>query len=232
VVQFEVLPFDRAAEEAAQLSEAARLTVTSSPRHGSDHTVDFAVRLAELGHTVIPHLAARTVRDESHLDRLLDRMTQAGIDEAFVIGGDNSDAMGEYASAGELLPLVRERMQRVGIAAYPEGHPQLDSEVLARALADKSALADYMVTQMCFDSDAVLDWLSATRERGVSLPVMIGLPGAVERKRLLEVSVRIGVGPSVAYVRKQRGLLGILRRPRRPRTRCSTPSRRVWASRA
>ena len=41
----------------------------------------------------------------------------------------------------------------------------------------------------------------------------MGVPGAVDRKRLLEVSMRIGVGPSVAYVRKQRGLRGLLRRP-------------------
>lgn len=213
MVQFEVLPFKRAEEEAAQLPEPTRLTVTSSPRHGADHTVDCAVRLAGLGHTVIPHLAARAIRDETHLGRLLDRMAEAGIEEAFVIGGDDSEAVGEYASAGELLPLIRDRVRTVGIAAYPEGHPQIDSDVLARALEEKSALADYVVTQMCFDPDSVLGWLKDTREQGVGLPVKIGLPGAVDRKRLLEVSMRIGVGPSVAYVRKQRGLLGLFRRP-------------------
>jgi methylenetetrahydrofolate reductase (NADPH) len=215
VVQFEVLPFKRAEEEAAQLPEPARLTVTSSPRHGADHTVDCAVRLAELGvgHTVIPHLAARTIRDQAHLSQLLDRLSEAGIDEAFVIGGDNSEAAGEYGSAGELLPLIRERVTTVGIAAYPEGHPQIEPDVLARALEEKSALADYVVTQMCFDPDRLLGWLKDTREQGVGLPVKIGLPGAVDRKRLLEVSMRIGVGPSVAYVRKQRGLLAMFRRP-------------------
>jgi methylenetetrahydrofolate reductase (NADPH) len=211
--QFEVLPFERAEREAAELPEPARLTVTSSPRHGADQTVDFAVRLTEFGHTVIPHLAARAIRDESHLDQLLDRMAQGGIDEAFVIGGDNGEPLGEYASAGDVLARVRERVRSVGVAAYPEGHPQIDAEALARVLEQKSAHADYIVTQMCFDADAVLGWLKDARERGVSLPVIIGLPGVVERKRLLEVSMRIGVGPSVAYVRKQRGLFGMLRRP-------------------
>jgi methylenetetrahydrofolate reductase (NADPH) len=211
--QFEVLPFERAEREAAELPEPARLTVTSSPRHGADQTVDFAIRLTEFGHTVIPHLAARAVRDQSHLDHVLDRMAQAGIDDAFVIGGDNSEPVGDYASAGEVLPRIRERVGSVGVAAYPEGHPQIDSDVLARVLEEKSAHADYIVTQMCFDAGAVLEWLRDTRACDVSLPVIIGLPGAVDRKRLLEVSMRIGVGPSVAYVRKQRGLLGMLRRP-------------------
>jgi methylenetetrahydrofolate reductase (NADPH) len=213
VVQFEVLPFERAAREAADLPEATRLTVTSSPRHGADQTVEFAVRLAELGHTVVPHLAARAVRDEAHLDGLLGQLERAGLDEAFVIAGDNPETAGSYSSAGELLPRVRARVRRVGVAAYPEGHPQIDPDVLAQALEEKSAYADYMVTQMCFDPDALLRWLRETRARGVGLPLVVGLPGAVDRKRLLEVSMRIGVGPSVAYVRKQRGLRGLLRRP-------------------
>jgi methylenetetrahydrofolate reductase (NADPH) len=152
------------------------------------------------------------VRDESHLDQLLERMARAGIEDVFVIGRDNAEPVGDYSSAGEVLPLIRERVRAVGIAAYPEGHPQIDSDELARALEEKGPYADYMVTQMCFDADVVLRWLRETRERGVSLPVNIGLPGVVDRKRLLEVSVRIGVGPSVAYVLKQRGLLGFLRR--------------------
>jgi methylenetetrahydrofolate reductase (NADPH) len=38
------------------------------------------------------------------------------------------------------------------------------------------------------------------------LPVVIGIPGKVARRRLLEMSVRIGVGPSLSFLRKQRGL--------------------------
>ncbi len=211
--QFEVLPFERAEREAAELPEPARLTVTSSPRHGAERTVEFACRLARLGHSVTPHVAARTVRDEAHLDELIEQIVAADIDDVFVIGGDNAEPAGAFTGAGELLPLIRMRVRTVGIAAYPEGHPQIDADALTRALEEKSALADYMVTQMCFDADSVLDWLKDARGRGVELPVMIGLPGVVERKRLLEVSMRIGVGPSVAYVRKQRGLLGLLRRP-------------------
>ncbi len=208
-----MLPFDRAEREARELPESVRLTVTSSPRHSADRTVAFAARLAEMGHKVTPHLAARAVRDEAHLDQLLEQVTDAGIEDVFVIGGDNPEPAGAFAAAGELLPLIRRRVRTVGIAAYPEGHPQIASDVLARVLEEKSRVADYMTTQMCFDAGAVLDWLREVRAKGIDLPVNVGLPGVVERKRLLEVSMRIGVGPSVAYVRKQRGLLGLLRRP-------------------
>jgi len=210
-----VLPFERAETEARELPEPTRLTVTSSPRHGPERTVDFALRLATLGHRVTPHLAARAIRDERHLDELLGRLASAEIDEVFVIGGDNHERVGEFSSAGELLPLIRNRphgVRTIGIAAYPEGHPRIDRVELDRALREKSPLADYMTTQMCFDPRVLLRWLHTTREQGLTLPVNLGMPGLVERRRLLEVSVRIGVGESLAYVRKQRGLLELLRR--------------------
>jgi len=38
----------------------------------------------------------------------------------------------------------------------------------------------------------------------------VGVPGVVDRRRLLEVAMRIGVGPSLAFIRKQRGLRSLL----------------------
>lgn len=216
VVQFEVLPFQRALQEAARLGEPTRLTVTSSPRLGPDQTIEFARQLRALGHTVVPHLAARMVRDREHLERLLDGVEADGMNELFVIGGDNSQPAGDFTSAIELLELIRERPRGVstlGIAAYPEAHPLIDEPTLTRELERKSRLADYMVTQMTFDADVLLRWLSATRTRGLDLPLRVGMPGVVDRRRLLEVSVRIGVGPSVSFIRKQRGLRQLLRRP-------------------
>jgi methylenetetrahydrofolate reductase (NADPH) len=216
VVQFEVLPFERVVQEASRLPAPTRLTVTSSPRLNPEETLEFAGRLIALGHTVIPHLAARMVRDRDHLRQLLERFQAIGLEELFVIGGDNTQPAGEFDSALQVLELVREgspEVGTIGIAAYPEGHPLIDEQTLTRQLERKSALADYMVTQMTFDADVLLDWLNDTRSRGISLPVRVGLPGVVERRRLLEVSVRIGVGPSLRFVRKQRGLRTLLRRP-------------------
>jgi methylenetetrahydrofolate reductase (NADH) len=211
--QFEVLPFARAEEEAAKLTEPVRLTVTCSPAHGLDRTVETATRLRALGHDVTAHLAARMVRDRAHLDNVLATMADAGID-AFVIGGDASPPAGPYSSAGEVLPLVHEHPHRpgsIGIAGYPEGHPLIDDATLARVLQEKSALADYVTTQLCFDPDALLAWVRRTREAGVELPVLAGVPGIVDRAKLLEISMRVGVGPSLSFLRKQGGLRGLLR---------------------
>lgn len=205
--RFEILPFGRGEAEAAELPEPVRLTVTASPTHSLDETVEVATRLRALGHAVTAHIAARMIRDRAHLDELLVAMADADVDDAFVIGGDATPPHGPYASAVELLPLVAEhsrRPQSLGIAGYPEGHPLVSDAALLDALRHKSSLADYLVTQLCFDARALLGWVREMREAGIELPVCVGVPGRVARRRLLEVSMRVGVGPSLRYVRKQR----------------------------
>jgi methylenetetrahydrofolate reductase (NADPH) len=48
------------------------------------------------------------------------------------------------------------------------------------------------------------------RARDMALPVLIGVPGKVSRTKLLELSARIGVGPSLSFLRKQRGIRALL----------------------
>ena len=207
--RFEVMPFRRALEEAAQLPEPTRLTVTCSPKHGLDESIPVGKELRRLGHEVTLHVAARMVRSEAHLDRVLGEMADAGIDDAFVIGGDADPPLGPYASAVQLLPVVAAHPQRpstIGIAGYPEGHPLIDDATLAAAFQAKAPLADYTATQMCFDPEAIVRFA-----RGVALPVLAGVPGLVDPAKLLEISMRIGVGSSLRFLRKQRGLRTLLR---------------------
>ena len=213
--RFEILPLGRSEEEARQLPEPVRLTVTCSPKHGPDRSVEVAGRLRAMGHSVTVHIAARMVRDRDHLDALLNSMAAAGADELFLIAGDADPPEGEFSSAVELLPIVAqhpERPARIGIAGYPEGHPKISDEALQQALLDKSADADYVATQMCFDPKALTAWVARQRELGVTLPVYIGIPGKVSRTKLLELSARIGVGPSLDFLRKQRGIRALLSR--------------------
>jgi methylenetetrahydrofolate reductase (NADPH) len=56
-------------------------------------------------------------------------------------------------------------------------------------------------------------WLESVRARRISLPVFAGAVGPIERRKLLEISARIGVGPSLRFVRKQRGLTRLFRSP-------------------
>jgi methylenetetrahydrofolate reductase (NADPH) len=206
--RYEILPFGSVVEQAEAVGEPLTLTVTCSPKQGPDRTVELAGELRALGHTVIAHIAARMVSGPEHLDALLNAMAAADVHDAFVIGGDVREPAGRYGSALELLTDMRTHRDApatIGIGAYPEGHPLIADQVLLDDLLAKDRLADYMVTQMCFDATALTRWLEQMRGLGVRLPAYLGVPGAVDRKQLLEISFRVGVGTSVSFLRKQRG---------------------------
>jgi methylenetetrahydrofolate reductase (NADPH) len=213
IARFEVLPAERPVREAEGLAAPAHLTVTCSPRHGPDESVAVGRRLVELGHTVTVHVAARMVRDRGHVDALLGGIADAGIDDLFLIGGDAPRPAGPYAAAADLLPIVRDHPsapRTIGIGGYPEGHPKIHPERLLVALIEKSEFADYVTTQLCFDPDAVIAWTDHIRRCGVTLPVLIGTPGAVDRIRLMKMALRLGIGTSLSFLRKQRGWWNLL----------------------
>ena len=83
--RFEILPFGAGAEQAAELPEHVRLTVTCSPKHGPDLSVEVGTRLRAIGHDVTIHLCSRMVRDRAHLDELLGRMADTEICDALML---------------------------------------------------------------------------------------------------------------------------------------------------
>ena len=214
--RYEILPFGKGPEQALQLGIPVHLTVTTSPKHGIDRSVEVAERSRGAGHTVTLHVAARMVRSEEHLTEVLERTAAVGIDDLFVIGGDAPDPLGPFTSAGELLDVLvahPRRPRTIGIGSYPEGHPLIAPDVLEAALEQKAKVADYLVTQLCFDTKALLAWLDGVRGRGIKLPVHLGAVGPIERTRLLEIATRIGVGPSLRFLRKQHGITQLFRSP-------------------
>lgn len=209
---FELIPLRDALERGDALPSGAATTVTASPTHGIESTIELCEGLIAQGHPATPHLAAHMVRDRAHLAELLDRCTSAGIRDLFVVGGDARDR-GEIHDGLALLRLMDElghRFDAVGVAGYPEGHPSIPHEVLLSSLKEKQAYATYLTTQMSFDAIAISSWVARMRGTGVTLPVHLGLPGAVDVRRLLRVAARIGVGGSIRYLRKNRQLLRLL----------------------
>ena len=211
---FELIPMSGVVDQAAHLPAGARVSVTASPQKTLEDSLDLAAELADRGHRVIPHLSARMTRDMGHLESLLARMSEIGIRQAFVVGGD-PDPVGEFSDGLSLL----EAMERighdleVGVPCYPEGHPRIPDAELDAALASKQRHAAWMTSQMCFDPGAVTGWLRRQRENGIVLPLVLGLPGAAERTKLLRISARIGVGQSLSFLRKNLGLVGAFVRP-------------------
>lgn len=211
---FELIPLRDALELAGALPAGAATTVTASPTHGIESTVELCEQLIGRGHPATPHLAAHMIRDRAHLAELLERCRSAGMRDVFVVGGDLKDR-GEFHDSIALLRAMEELghpFEAVGVAGYPEGHPSIPDDVLLSSLMEKQDHATYLATQMSFDAAAITGWISRMRAASVTLPVHLGSPGVVRTRRLLRVAARIGVGASARYLRRNRQVLGLLLR--------------------
>ena len=216
--RYEVIPVEGIEEKVARLPSGATVTVTASPRHGIERTIDVSARLAGRGYRVVPHLAARMIADRGQFERILAHLEAAGIHEAFVVGGDASPPAGGYADAGDLLDelgCLPHSLARIGVGGYPEGHPLIPDASLLEGLRRKQGHADYVATQVCFDADALARWVLSIREAGIELPVVVGLPGVVERRKLAEISLKTGVGASLRYLSRHGRQIATLARSRR-----------------
>jgi methylenetetrahydrofolate reductase (NADPH) len=206
--KFELIPMSTTLESAEALPPASLVTITASPAKGIEATVGIAEELKARGHTAIPHLSARMIRDRAHLDELLQRLAAVGIKRIFAVGGDAKDP-GEYKNGLDLLRAIDDAgrpFDEIGIPSYPEGHVDVDPEVLLAAVKDKQPYADYMATQLCFDPAAIARWVTHMRTEGIKLPMHLGTPGVTDLRKLMAIAARIGLADSARYLRKQRRL--------------------------
>jgi methylenetetrahydrofolate reductase (NADPH) len=210
----EIIPTSTILARVVHLPQHSYVSITCSPSHGVEPTLELTEKLRALPDEqrlkLVPHIAARVVRDRGHLREILARLDAMQVESIFVPGGDAAEPVGIYDCSLDLLRDMAEighAIEDVGIAAHPEGHPLVNDAELLRLLQEKQPLATYLVTQMCFDPDALLRWLQRIRAAGVTLPAWIGLPGVADVSKLLSLSLRIGVGQSVKVLKKQKGLV-------------------------
>jgi methylenetetrahydrofolate reductase (NADPH) len=216
--RLEVMPLDGV--EPLVLRHVPReltVTVTSSPTRGIEATLELAESLTRHGYRVVPHVAARLVRGRQDLATILSRIEMLGSGEVFVVAGDVAQPAGPFEGAAALLAEIATGgpvPERIGVTGYPESHAFISDETTIQAMFDKVPFATYIVSQICFDAAVIAGWIRRVRERGVDLPIFVGLPGPTDALRLLRLSGRIGLGESARFLRRHGGWLGRLTLPR------------------
>jgi len=174
--------------------------------------VEAAAYVRRLGFTPKPHISARCLSSEKELvDLLTGLRDEAGVDRAFVVGGDPPKPAGPYRDALGVIEtglLGEFGIKRVGIAGYPDGHPTIANDLLWDAMLRKiTVLANRgheleLVTQFGFDATPILGWLDQVRRHGVKAEVRVGLPGPASVGSLLHFATRCGVTVTTAAAAK------------------------------
>jgi methylenetetrahydrofolate reductase (NADPH) len=208
--RYEVLPTATIEEKVhASVPLDVGVTVTASPSKGLGETLALAERFAAAGYAVVPHLAARMVRDRGELTEMVARLHEAGISRVFVPGGDAAPA-GDYPDALALLEdltALGGPFEHVGVTGYPESHPTIHDDLTVQSMWDKRRHATHVVSNLTFDPAVIKDWLHRLRLRGITMPLLLGVPGPVDRAKLVGMATKIGVGDSTRFLAKQKGLM-------------------------
>ena len=187
--------------------------VTSLPGAPFADMLDTCKRLNSEGMQPVPHFTARSIVDKNALADKLSRMvSEAGVERVLAIAGNNGTVAGDFPDTISMLKtglFERYGILSIGVAGHPEGSPDFSRELqrehgsLKNAYAQHSDASVYLVTQFTFDAQPVIDWVERIEQQDLAMPVIVGLPGLATVKSLLGYARACGVGPSMAFVKKQ-----------------------------
>lgn len=189
-----------------------KINVTFLGNEDLQMRVAAAKAVKDMGFVPVPHISARRLASQEQLEEFLTALQAVGATEhVFAVGGDPAEPEGPYPDSLSVIKtglLQKYGVREVSIAGYPEGHPDIASDVLWEHLEAKSAalkeqgLDAVILTQFSFDTEPVMDWIEKVRAKGIATEIRIGTPGPAGIKRLIGFARRFGVGANAMIVKK------------------------------
>ena len=198
------------------LPKGTRAYIPFVPGAQWNHTIRACQFVRSEGMVPVPHLPARSLSGASELGDWLGELAEAHVAELMLVAGDRKTPAGAYRDTLDVLDsgkLADQGFRRIGVTAYPEGHPLIGEATLDSALRRKIEYASetgtdmWLVTQFAFEPGPVVAWLDKLRSMGCPLPVRVGLPGPARPRTLLAFAVRCGVGASAKMLARRPGVI-------------------------
>lgn len=223
----EVTPHDRKRldEIAEVVPQGTDVYVAHPPGSPLDEIVDLALTLADRGFAPVPHIISRKIDSRAKLEEALGRLTDRGIRNVLVLGGDEAVPNAVFDSSLELMEtgiLADYGIERVGVAGHPEGSKAIGEQRVEEALRAKAAFAKQapyevrIMTQFGFNPEAVTEWERRTRADGVDLPIHTGLPGPATLRQLARFAMLCGIGTSAKMMMRHSGTTANLLKTQAP----------------
>jgi methylenetetrahydrofolate reductase (NADPH) len=138
----------------------------------------------ELGIRSMAHLTC-VGHTSTEIAGILDDLWRAGIRNVLALRGDPQAGQsqfivteGGFGYAGELVKFIRSNRDFcVGVAGYPEGHPQClnrtrDLEMLKQKVDNG---ANFVITQLFFDNDDFYRFRDEAGKMGIKVPIIAGI---------------------------------------------------------
>ena len=182
-----------------------------------DEMVKTAKKINDQGYVTMPHFPARIIKDKNTLKDWISRyQNEANVNNALLLGGGVKKPYGDYDSSiqlieSELFDIAG--FKKLYFAGHPEGNKDIDPDGstnnIDEALSWKNDFrnrtdADMAITtQFCFDSKTVINWANDIKNKGIDIPIHIGIAGPAKLQTLLRYSIECGVGASIKILQKR-----------------------------
>jgi len=186
--------------------------ITFLPDEKSENVVETAKKLKLEGYDVIPHLPARTVKNNEVLEKYIGELAEeAGCSKILIIGGGGNQA-GKISSTMDVLKtdlLSKFNFKSVGVAGHPEGSPDISKDALDLAIIEKNKFSlnvdfkMYLATQFFFEAKSLIDWEKHLNTINNKLDIHAGIPGPASIKTLINYARSCGIGNSLRFLTKQ-----------------------------
>lgn len=151
-----------------------------------DLTHDLVLRIQrETNLTVISHLTC-VGSSKQEIQSILEQYQQNGISNIMALRGDppkNNPSFVQhpdgFAHASELVAFIKKYFPKmgIGVAGYPEGHPETPNRLLEIDYLKQKvdAGADYICTQLFFDNRDFYDFCERCEIAGINIPILAGI---------------------------------------------------------
>ena len=138
----------------------------------------------------VPHLTC-VGHTRAEMQAILESYAAEGVSNILALRGDaprgSVTQTGDFAHAADLVRFIRAfnesgrhpdpRGFGIGVAAFPEGHPETPNtlRLMDHLKAKVDAGADWICTQLFFDNHAFLDWRERCDLAGIRVPICAGI---------------------------------------------------------
>jgi len=157
-------------------------------------TIDLVGRIKkEIGLESMAHLTC-VGHSSDEILKVLESIKEQNVDNVLALRGDPPAGETNFTKpdhgfgyAEELVQFIRERFSFcIGVAGYPEGHPECSNreEDLVHLKKKVLAGASFIVTQLFFDNKYYFDFVASLRKIGVDVPVIPGIMPIVNLKQI------------------------------------------------
>ncbi|WP_424939863.1 methylenetetrahydrofolate reductase [Aliiroseovarius sp. S253] len=199
------------------LPEGTRVYIAHIEGTPIEDMVATAKRVKEEGFDVMPHFPARIIKDKATLaDWIAQYQGEADVKQGLILAGGVAQPVGEFDSSMQLLEtglFDQAGFTNLHVAGHPE--PNLDIDPKG-GRANTYAALDWkqefskrtdaemaLATQFCFEAEPVIAWANELAERGMNLPIHIGIAGPAKLQTMIKFAIACGVGPSLKVLQKR-----------------------------